>query len=68
MSIMNVVIIYVVIVLVVAAVLLWLANRFFPMDQKTRLTINSVVAVGVILWLLSLLGLFGYLFKQPYWR
>lgn len=50
--------IHVLFVLIVVGVLLWLANRFIPMDHKIKSILNVVVVIAVILWLLSVFGLF----------
>jgi hypothetical protein len=49
----------VVLALIVIGVLLWLINRFIPMDHKIKSILNIVVVVAVVLWLLSVFGLFG---------
>ena len=54
MSLVNVVI-----VLIVVGVLLWLINRFIPMDGKIKSILNIVVVIAVIIWLLRAFGLFG---------
>lgn len=51
----------VVIVLIVVGVLLWLANRYIPMDAKIKKIVNIVVVVAVVLWLLRVFGAFAYL-------
>lgn len=48
----------VVIALIVVGVLLWLVNRFIPMDHKIKSILNAVVVIAVILWLLHAFGLF----------
>jgi cation transporter-like permease len=50
-----------VIVLIVVGVLLWLVNRFIPMDGKIKSILNIVVVIAVVLWLLSVFGLFSSL-------
>ena len=45
-------------VLIVVGVLLWLVNRFIPMQGSIKSILNGVVVVGVILWLLNVFGLF----------
>jgi cation transporter-like permease len=50
-----------VIVLIVVGVLLWLVNRFIPMDGKIKQILNIVVVIAVVLWLLSVFGLFSSL-------
>ncbi len=48
----------IVIVLVVVGVLLWLVNRFIPMQGTIKSILNAIVVIGVVLWLLNVFGLF----------
>ena len=48
----------VVIALIVVGVLLWLVNRYIPMDHKIKSILNGVVVIVVVLWLLNIFGLF----------
>ena len=48
----------VIIVLIVAGVLLYLINRYIPMDGKIKTILNAVVVIAVIIWLLQVFGLF----------
>ena len=45
-------------VLVVLGVLLWLVNRFIPMQGTIKSILNAVVVIAVVLWLLNVFGLF----------
>jgi len=45
-------------VLIVVGVLLWLVNRFIPMQGSIKSILNGVVVIGVVLWLLNIFGLF----------
>ena len=45
-------------VLIVVGVLLWLVNRFIPMQGQTKSILNGVVVIAVVLWLLNIFGLF----------
>lgn len=45
-------------VLVVVGILLWLVNRFIPMQSSIKSILNGVVVVAVVLWLLNAFGLF----------
>jgi hypothetical protein len=45
-------------VLIVVGVLLWLVNRFIPMQGTIKSILNAVVVIGVVLWLLDIFGLF----------
>lgn len=47
-----------VIVLIVVGVLLWLVNRFVPMQGTIKSILNGVVVIAVVLWLLNVFGLF----------
>jgi hypothetical protein len=48
----------VVIVLIVVGVLLWLVNRFIPMQATIKSILNAVVVIAVVIWILNLFGLF----------
>jgi hypothetical protein len=50
--------IQVVITLIVVGILLWLVNRFIPMQESIKLILSGVVVVAVVLWLLNVFGLF----------
>jgi hypothetical protein len=47
-----------VVVLIVVGVLLWLVNRFIPMQGTIKSILNAVVVIAVVLWLLDVFGLF----------
>jgi hypothetical protein len=51
----------VVLTLCVAGLLLWLVNRYVPMQGQIKGIVNGVVVICVILWLLKVFGLYGYL-------
>jgi hypothetical protein len=51
--------IQVVLVLIVVGVLLWLINRYIPMQGMIKTILNAVVVIVVVLWLLSVFGLIG---------
>jgi len=48
----------IVITLIVVGVLLWLINRFIPMQSSIKSILNGLVTIVVVLWLLNILGLF----------
>jgi len=50
-----------VLTLVVVGVLLWLVNRFIPMQSQIKSILNAVVVIVVVLWLLKVFNLFDYL-------
>jgi hypothetical protein len=51
----------IVLVLIVVGVLLWLINRFIPMQGTIKSILNAVVVIAVVLWLLEVFGLFNSL-------
>jgi hypothetical protein len=52
---------HVVLVLIVVGVLLWLINRFIPMQGTIKSILNAVVVIAVVLWLLSVFGVLSSL-------
>jgi ABC-type spermidine/putrescine transport system permease subunit II len=48
--------IQVVVTLIVVGVLLWLVNRFIPMQGTIKSILNAVVVICVALWLLNIFG------------
>lgn len=48
-------------VLIVAGVVLWLINRFIPMERTIKSILNVVVVIVVLVWLLKEFGVFQYL-------
>ena len=50
--------IQVVVALIVVGILLWLVNRFIPMQGTIKSILNGVVVIAVVLWLLNVFGLF----------
>ena len=51
--------IQIVMVLIVVGVLLWLTNRFIPMQGTITSILNADVVLAVVLWLLNVFGLFN---------
>jgi hypothetical protein len=45
-------------VLIAVGVVLWLVNRFIPMQSSIKSILNGVVVIAVVLWLLNVFGLF----------
>ena len=45
-------------VLIVIGVLLWLVDRFIPMQGTIKSILNGVVVIATVLWLLNIFGLF----------
>lgn len=50
--------IQIVITLIIVGFLLWLVNRFIPMQSNIKSILNGVVVIVIILWLLSTFGIF----------
>ena len=53
--------IQVVATLIVVGVILWVVNRYIPMDSKIKSILNIVVVIAVVLWLLGIFGILGEL-------
>jgi hypothetical protein len=49
----------IVLVLIIVGILLWLINRYIPMDYKIKMILNIVVVIAVIIWLVKYSGLLG---------
>jgi len=49
---------HLVVTLIVVGLLLWLVNRFIPMQSNIKSILNGVVVIGVVLWLLDIFGIF----------
>jgi hypothetical protein len=47
----------VVFVIIVVGILLWVVNRFIPMDSKIRSILNAVVVIVLVFWLLDVFGI-----------
>jgi hypothetical protein len=50
-----------VITLAVIGVLLWLVNRFIPMQSQIKGILNAVVVIAVVIWLLKVFNLLDYI-------
>lgn len=48
----------IVMTLIVVGVLLWLINRFIPMQSTIKSILNGLVTIVVVLWLLNIFGVF----------
>jgi hypothetical protein len=51
----------IVITLVAVGIVLWLVNRFIPMQSTIKSILNGVVVIAVVLWIANLYGLFNSL-------
>jgi hypothetical protein len=47
--------------LVVVGILLWLVNRFIPMQSTIKSILNGVVVICVVIWIVNLFGGFALL-------
>lgn len=53
-------IITVILILVIVGVLMWLINTYIPMAGAIKTLLNIFVLLVLILWLLSVFGLFSF--------
>jgi hypothetical protein len=53
--------IQILITLIIVGVLLWLVNRFIPMQSSIKSILNGVVTILVVVWLLDVFGLMHYI-------
>ncbi len=51
-------------VLLVVGILLWLVNRFIPMQGTIKSILNAVVVIATVLWLMNIFGLFHSLSRM----
>jgi len=51
----------VVIAIVVVGLLMWLVNRYIPMQSTIKGILNAVVVIVLVIWLLKVFGLLSYL-------
>lgn len=49
------------ITLIAIGVLLWLVNRYIPMQSNIKSVLNGIVVIVVVLWLMNLFGLLSTL-------
>lgn len=48
-----------VIILVVIGFVLWLINKFIPMESTIKNILNIIIIIAIIFWLLSIFGVLG---------
>ncbi len=53
--------VHLIVFLLVIALLLWVVQQFIPIDPFIMKLIYVVLAVGIVLWLLSIFGLLAAL-------
>jgi uncharacterized membrane protein len=52
-------IINLILILVAVGVVLWVINRYIPMNSTIKKIINILVIIMVIIWLLNIFGVLG---------
>jgi len=50
---------HLILILVLVGVVLWVINRYIPMQYTMKRILNVVVIICVIVWLLSVFGVIG---------
>jgi hypothetical protein len=53
-----------VITLIVVGLLLWLVNRFIPMQSSIKSILNGVVVIVIVPWIANIFGLFGQILRM----
>ncbi len=51
----------IIIVILVTGVILWLINRYIPMQRTIKSILNAVVVIVLVIWLLQVFGLLSSL-------
>ena len=51
----------IILVIVVAGVILWLINRYIPMQRTIKNILNAVVIIVLVIWLLNVFGVLSNL-------
>ncbi len=51
----------VVLTLLVVGILLWLINRYVPMQGTIKGILNAVVVIAVVIWIVNVFGLMHYI-------
>jgi hypothetical protein len=54
-------IVNVIIVILVVGVVLWLINRYIPMQSTIKSILNAVVVIALVIWLLKVFGVLSSL-------
>lgn len=52
---------YVLIVMIIVGVVLYMINRFVPLEGNIKTILNWVVIIFLIIWILQAVGAFSYL-------
>ncbi len=48
-----------ILVLVLVGVVMWLINKFIPMESNIKMILNIAVVIFLVIWLLQAFGLFS---------
>jgi hypothetical protein len=51
----------VIVTIVAIGLLMWLVNRFIPMQGQIKSILNGLVVIVLVLWIANLYGLFSHL-------
>jgi hypothetical protein len=51
----------VIITIVAVGIVLWLVNRFIPMQGQIKSILNGIVVIVLVIWIGNLYGLFDHL-------
>jgi ABC-type glucose/galactose transport system permease subunit len=51
----------VIITIVAVGIVLWLVNRFIPMQSQIKSILNGLVVIVLVIWIGNLYGLFDHL-------
>ncbi len=51
----------VILVIIVVGVLLWLTEKYIPMNPTVKMILRAVVIIALVLWLLDIFGLLALL-------
>ncbi len=54
-------IVTIILVLIAVGVVLWLINKYIPMQGTIKTILNAVVVIVVVIWLLKAFGVWGSL-------
>jgi hypothetical protein len=51
----------VILAIIAVGVVLWLVNRFIPMQSQVKSILNGLVVIVLVLWIGNLFGIFDHL-------
>ncbi len=53
----------VIVTIIVVGILLWLVNKYIPMQSTIKNLLNAVVVIILVIWLLKVFGVWDSLFN-----